>query len=236
MNSLRLSQYEMAAIKAVDVRELQRVVDEALSLRRTTVLDGLGLASCGAYVVERLRRFDRDLANYASAKAVAKTETTRSRAWSGGSNLVYAVREMQRLVEEQEKEAELLRLDDTIVPPRIFRERIDIRVHFQWRRAIEDSWTFGAITFVHDVDMRPDYSLPEPTRKPSKAKTEEERQTTLYRHWEHLRTLALHAVREFLKAGGDASQIPDTFQAKTDGHSHYLNNFSCDFWKQDAGP
>jgi DNA-binding protein H-NS len=79
----------------------------------------------------------------------------------------------------------------------------------------------------------PDYTRPisAPKRKPSAAKHEEARQETLFRHWEHLKMLALRAVREYLLSGSDRSAIPEIFQAKPDRYGRYLNNFSCDFWK-----
>lgn len=83
--------------------------------------------------------------------------------------------------------------------------------------------------------MRSDYTQPQPTRKPSAAKLEEQRQDTLYSHWDHLRALALHSVREFLKAGGDGLTIPEKFEAKPGRTDRYLNNFSCNFWGK-SGP
>lgn len=67
--------------------------------------------------------------------------------------------------------------------------------------------------------------LRQPKRKPSAAKLEHERQDTLYRHWEHLRSLAISAVREFLQKGGDAATIPDRFVAMTSGYDRYLKQF-----------
>ena len=137
-------------------------------------------------------------------------------------------------MEEEEKETQLFRIDDMIRSPYRFSEHMELRVDYQWRPTIDDQWRFGAITFIHDVDMRPDYTRPRPKRKPSAAKVEQERQETLYRHWEHLRMLAVHAVREVLKSGGDGTAIPQTFQAKPAARDRYLNNCSCDFWREEA--
>ena len=234
MSALYLSQYEKEALKAVDVRKLEQLVDQALWDGRATALYDLHLSSCGLYVAERLRRFERDLAEYAKSKAAKKRAATRTRAWSTGHDLLHAVRDMIRRMEEEEKETQLFRIDDMIHSPYRFSEHLELRVNYQWRPTIDDQWRFGTITFAHNVDMRSDYTRPQPKRKPSAAKMEQERQETLYRHWEHLRMLAVHAVREFLKSGGDGAAIPQTFQAKPAARDRYLNNFSCDFWRGEA--
>ena len=234
MSPLYLSQHEKEALKAVNIRALEQLVDQGLWDGRATALYDLHLSSCGPYVAERMRRFERDLAEYAKSKAAKKRAETRTRAWSTGHDLLHAVRDMIRRMEEEEKETQLFRIDDMIRSPYRFSEHLELRVNYQWRPTIDDQWRFGTITFTHNVDMRPDYTLPQPKRKPSAAKVEQEHQETLYRHWEHLRMLAVHAVREFLKSSGDGTAIPQTFQAKPAARDRYLNNFSCDFWRGEA--
>lgn len=85
------------------------------------------------------------------------------------------------------------------MPPHRFSERLTLRVSYRWRRAIEDDWTYGNITLSHDVDSRPDYTMPIPNRKPGAAKQEQDRQDKLYYEWEHLMRLALHSVREYFR-------------------------------------
>lgn len=233
MSAIYLSQHQKEALRAVDIRKLEHLVDQALWDGRATELYDLHLSSCGSYVAERLRRFERDLAEYAKSKAATKRERTRSRAWSTGHDLIYAVRDMIQRMEDEEKEIQLFRIDDMIHTPHRFSEHLALRVNYQWRPTINDEWRFGTITFTHSVDMCPDYTLPQPKRKPSAAKAEEKRQETLYRRWEHLRMLAIDAVREFLKAGGDGRAIPETFEAKPAARDRYLNNFSCDFWREE---
>lgn len=234
MSALYLSDSEISALKEVDIRALEECITEALAYGQTSGLYNLHLGGCGLYISGRLQRFQSDLGEYAKAKMAKKREQTRSRAWSSGDDLLYAVREMVRRMEEEEKELQLIRIDDMIRSPRTFDEHLEIRVQYQWRRAIDDAWAFGKITFIHDVDKRPDYLLPQPARKPSAAKLAEQRQETLYRHWDHFRRLALHAVREYLKKGGDGSSIPETFVATTSGRDRFLNNFSCDFWRAET--
>jgi hypothetical protein len=231
MGEIYLPQHVKTAVKAIDVRELERRVEQALWEQRATALYDLGLSSCGPYVAERLRRFERELADSAKAKAAKKRAETKSRARSAGSDLRWAVRDLLQRIEEEEKETQLCRIDDLISPPYRLRERMDVRVGYQWRRTVDDEWTHDSITFVHDVDMRPDYTVPAPKKKPSAAKQEQDRQDTLHKHWEQLVRLGLDAVREYLKSGGDGNAIPETFHAKPDPHSRWLNNFSCDFWR-----
>ncbi|HEX7855249.1 MAG TPA: hypothetical protein VF503_16300 [Sphingobium sp.] len=235
MSGLYLTQHEMTAIKAIDNREVERCVEQALDEGRPTALYGLQLSGSCPHIATHLHRYERDLANYAKAKAANKRSETRSRAWSSGRDLVYAIRDMKRLAEEQEKEVQLFQINDLIAPPHYFRERIEVRVGYQWRATVEAVWTFGTITFFHNVDLSPDYTRPQQTRKLSAKKLEEQRQETLFEHWDHLRMLSLHSVRDFLKSGGDGSTIPKEYQAKPGRSDRHLNNFSCDFWgKSDA--
>lgn len=235
MSGLYISQHEVSAIKAIDACEVERRVQQSLDEGRPTALSGLNLWSSGSHIANHLHRYERDLANYAKAKAARKRSETRSRAWSSGNELVYAIRDMKRLVDEQEREIQFFRIDDLISPPYRFRDRVEVRIYYQWRTEAGSDWRSGTITFFHDVDMRPDYTRPQPTRKPSAAKLEEQRQDTLLRHWDHLRMLALQSVRQFFKAGGDGSTIPDVFEAKPSRTDRHLNNLSCDFWgKSDA--
>lgn len=230
MSDLYLSQHEMTAIKAIDTREVERRVSQALDEGRPTALYGLHLSSAGSHIATHLHRYERDLASYSKAKTATKRSQTKSRAWSSGNDLVYAVRDMKGRVEEQEKEVKLFQINDQITPPYGFSDRVEVSIGYQWRATADTAWTFGAITFFHDVDMRPDYTQSQSTKKPSSAKLEEQRQETLFGHWNHLRMLALHSVHEFLKAGGDGSAIPEKFEAKPSRNDRYLNNLSCDFW------
>lgn len=229
-----LSEQEKAALKETDLRQVEEFIDQAMWDLRTTSLRDLRLGSCGPFVAERLRRFERDLAEYAKAKAAKKRAETQTRARRAGSDLLYAIRDMQHRMAEEEKETELFRVDDVVSPPYRFRDRIEVRVGYRWRPAVDDEWTYGSIEFIQDVDMRPDYTLPAPKRKLSAAQQEDARQEMLYKHWEHLVTLALHAVRSYLKSGGNGSAIPNTFQPKTDGRSRWLDNLSCNFWQNQS--
>lgn len=232
MAEMYFPQHIKSAVKAIEMGELERRVEQALWEQRATALYDLHLSNCGSHIEGRLRRFERALANHAKAKAAKKRAETRASAWSAGSDLRWAIRDVLHRIEEEEKETQLCRVDDTVSPPYRLRERIEARVTYQWRRTVDDDWAYGSITFFHEVDMRPDYAVPAPRRKPSASKQEQTRQETLYRHWEHLVRLALLSVREYLRSGGDGDAIPRTFEVKTDAHSRWLNNFSCDFWRE----
>ncbi len=234
MNSLYLTEQEKAALRAIDLHRLDELVEEALWQQRVTGLYYLQLSSCGAYVANRFRAFDREIADYAKAKAVKKREDMRGRAWLAGREVCTAVRAMLERSDEEERERQLFRVDDMIHTPYLFSENLEIRVHFDWRVQPEDAWNSGTIAFIHSVDMRPDYTLQlhQLKRKPSAAKLEQERQDTLFRHWDHLRVLAISSVRKFLQDGGDAAMIPERFVAKTSGCGRYLNNFSCNFFEE----
>lgn len=231
MGELYIADHVKTAAKALDLDDLEERVDLAYREQRIAPLYDLHLSSCGAYVSERLRRFERELENFAKAKAARKREETKGRAWSAGSELRWAVRDLLQRIDDEEKERELVRVDDVVSAPYRIGEHMEARVGYQWRRRIEDDWSFGSITFVRDVDMRPDFSQPPPRRKPSRAAQEREREDLLYRHWEQMVRYSIHAVHDFLKAGGDGTAIPDTFLVKTDGRSRWLDNFSCRFWQ-----
>jgi hypothetical protein len=115
--------------------------------------------------------------------------------------------------------------------PHHFGESMNVRVSYRWRRTVDDEWTFGSITFVHKVDLRPDYTMPAPKRKPSAVKQEQDLQNRLYQAWEHLMRGALHSVRDYFKEG-DGGKILETFQATVDSHTRGLNNYSTQFWRQ----
>jgi hypothetical protein len=234
MGEIYLPQHIKDAVKAVDMRELEKLVDQALWEQRATPLYALHLSNCGSHVAERLRRFERELEGLAKAKAARKRDEMKGRAWNAGSDLRWAIRDVLHRIEEEEQEMRLCRVYDVITPPFRPSERIRVSVPYQWRRSVDDEWTYGSITFFQEVDMRPDYSVPVPKRKPSAAKLREEREETLLRHWEDLVRHGLNSVREYLKSGGDGNAIPETFQVKPDPHSRWLNNFSCHFWQERA--
>src|SRR3546814_11444625 len=109
------------------------------------------------------------------------------------------------------------------MPPHRFSKHLSVRVSYRWRRTVDDEWAFGTITFVHDVDLRPDYATPIPTRKPSAAKQEQDLQDRLYHTWEHLLHGALYSVRASFLEGGYGAKLSPTLQATFISHSRRSN-------------
>lgn len=232
MGEINIPRDQQNALKAIDTNDLDRLVDQAIREERSGDLHGLPLTSCGPYISTKLRYFEQALAKHRVAKASRKRAETENALRRAGSDLSFAVGAMKRRMETEQKEGELFYVDDQIMPPHRFGERLSVRVGYRWRRVVDDEWTFGSITFVHNVDLRPDHTIQVPKRKPSAAKQEQDRQTKLYQTWEHLMRGALYSVRDYFKEGGDGDKIPETFQATVDSYSRGLNNYSTQFWRQ----
>lgn len=230
MGEINIPREERDALKAVDPDMLDKLIHKCLDERRLAPLQGFRLERCGPYVASCLRKFDSSLTTFGTAKAAKKLAETQARARRAGSDLAVAVQQMKRRVEVEEEEMQLFHIEDQILPPYRFSEHLAARVSFRWRQTMEANWILGSITFCHDVDLRPDYTLPLPKRKPSARKQEQERQGKLHREWEHLVSLGLHSLREYFRQGGNASGAPQVFQAKADPYTRGLNNFSARFW------
>lgn len=230
MGEIYVSRDQRDRIKAVDLDVLRHSLDQCMRGKRSGPLRSLGLEYCGPYISSTLRQYESSLVEYGNAKATKKLRETESRASRAGYDLVSAVHQMKNRVDEEEAETERFRVEDLVMPPGRLDERLTVRVRYQWRANIEDPWTYGGITFSHEVSTRPDYSAPPPKRKPSARKVEQSRQDKLYRTWEYLLSLSLHAVRDYFRDGGTPVGIPEKFQAIPDSHEHGLNNFSAKFW------
>lgn len=230
MGEINIPRDEQDALKAVNTDVLEKLIEQCLYEERPDALRILRLDSCGPYAASRLREYETALAEHCKAKAARKRAETEDRVRRAGSNLAQAVRQMQHRVATEEKEGLLFYVDDQIAPPYSFSERVTVRVSYRWRYATEDKWVYGSITFSHDVDSRPDYTVPQPRRKPSAAKQRQDRQDKLYREWELLMRLGLESVREYFREGRDGATIPQTFQAQTDPYTRGLNNYSAQFW------
>jgi len=232
MGEINIPRDQLNALQAIDTNELDRLVDLAIREERSDDLHRLPLTSCGPFISTKLHYFEQALANHRLAKAPRKRAETESTLRRAGSDLSFAVGAMKRRMDTEQKEAQLFIVDDQIMPPHHFSKHLSVRVSYRWRRTVDDEWTFSSVTFVHDVDLRPDYLTPAPKRKPSAAKQEEDLQNRLYQTWEHLMRGALYSVRDYFREGGDGDKIPDTFQATVDSHSRGLNNYSTQFWLQ----
>ena len=230
MGEINIPRAEQEALRAVECDVLNQLVDQCLREERPSVLRPLRLESCGPYVASKLRAFEKEMDAYGKAKAERKRAETRYDCLSAGRDLVHAVLLMKQRMATEEEEGQRFHIDDLILPPHRFGERMSVRVSYRWRPSAADPWAYGDITIFHDVDMRPDYTLPPPKRKPSAVRQAQQRQETLYREWEHLNSLALHSVRDYFRNGGNGAEIPKVFQAKPDAYTRGLNNFSAKFW------
>ncbi|MFZ6765027.1 hypothetical protein [Pseudoroseomonas sp. WGS1072] len=229
MGEINIPRNHQVALKAVNNRELDRFIDQSIREEKSCIPHHV-LADCGPFVSACLRSFYEAIAEFNRSKSPRKRDEARGRALQAGSELYFAVGTMKQRVEDQEKEGQLFFVDDDIGRPSYFAKHLRVMVSYQWRSTVDEEWKRGCITFVHDVEARPDYTAPVPKRKPSAAKQEPELQYQLSLSWEQLTRLSLYAVREYLKSGRDRNKIPKVFQAKTDPHTRGLNNFSTQFW------
>lgn len=232
MGGLYIHASEAANLKAIDLRHLERLVDEAVEQSRSGELHSLRLASCGEYVSGRLYRFDKTVIAQNKAKSAKKRAETSPEVLRASIDLVQAVRDMKNRSEDEEQERELLIVDDVVHTPRTFSPRLEVRIGYHWRDAVEGTWIHKSITFKHEIDATPNYTMPGPKRKPGRAKQEDELQEKLSRVWDQLRLSALQSVREYLKSGRDPTAIPEIFQATTDPYTRGLNNYSTQFWRE----
>ncbi|WP_314951968.1 hypothetical protein [Bradyrhizobium cosmicum] len=229
MGEINIPRDQQIALASIDASELDRLIEQAIREERSGDLHRLALSNCGSYVATKLHFFERALAKHREAKALRKRAETESTLRRAGHDLSFAVGAMQRRMETEQKEAQLFVVDDQIMPPHRFSKHLSVRVSYRWRRTVDDEWRFGSITFIHEVDLRPDYTTPFPKRKPSAAKQEQDQEDRLYQNWEHLMRGALCSVRDYFREGGDGDKIPETFQATVDSHSRALNNYSTRF-------
>lgn len=229
MGDLNVPRTEADAIKTIDSSALDRLVDQCICEGQATALRALCLDNCGLYISAKLGAFECALANHAKARAATKRAETEYSVRKAGRDLEHAVQEMKARVATQEQESQLFFVDDHIAPPAVISTRLSVTVSFQWRESAEMDWKYGRVTFLHNVVFLPDYLTPAPKRKPSVAQQRRDREDELYRQWEHLRSLALQEVRDHFRRGGGGSAIPESVQARTDPHTHGLNNLSARF-------
>lgn len=229
MGIINVPQHEASAIKAVDSDALVKLIDRCIDEERAAALGDFRLGSCGPYISNNLRAFERDLAKYASAKSAKKREETEYDVRKAGRDLKFAVDQMKARVATEELEAQRFRVNDHVFPPGLISQNLRVVVSYSWCEGTDQNWKHGSVTFVHDVVFQRDYLAPFPKRKPSAAQQKRDLEDKLHREWEHLRDLGLQAVRDHFRRGGSGAAIPAEVRAKPDPHSHHLNNFSADF-------
>lgn len=176
MGEINIPRDQQDALATIDTNELDRLIDQAVGREQLGDLHRLLLTSCGPYIARKLHYFEQALTEHRQAKAPGKRARTANALRRAGTDLSFVVDAMKRRMETEQKEGELFYVDDQIVPPYRFDKRLSVRVSYRWRRSIDDEWTSRSITFVHDVELRPDYTIPVPKRKPSVARQEQDRQ------------------------------------------------------------
>lgn len=234
MGELNVPRNEADALKAIDTKLLASLLDQSIREEHANALRHLRLDSCGLYVRTQLRAFERALSAHAAAKSSKKRAETDYDVRKTGSDLEHAVLQMQARVTEEEAEGQRFFVDDHVMPPIALSEQLQVRVSYRWRQDDATDWKYRSTTFIHEFVPRPHYTLPSTARKPSKARQEQDRQEALYRQWEYLRMLGLHAIRDHFRQGGAGDTIPELVRAKADPHTHSLNNFSARFEQQSA--
>jgi hypothetical protein len=230
MGEINLSRVEQEALKRVDIDVLDALIKQGISEGGEDTLQGIQLERCGQYVASALRHYEKALAEYAMAKSAKTRDESKDRVRYAGDDLVNAVQQMRHRAETEVREGELFYIEDNILRPDHFTKRLTVSVHFRWRRAVEDEWQFGSISFCHTAELLPGYAMLIPKRKPSAAKLEQDQQAELRREWEHLMKLGLYSMREYFRSGGEGAAVPATFQAVSSTSSRSLNNFSTQFW------
>ncbi|WP_027579330.1 hypothetical protein [Bradyrhizobium sp. Ai1a-2] len=231
MGEINIPRDQQDVLAAIDTNELDRVIEQAIRGERLGDLHRLPLTGCGPYIAKQLHYFEQALTEHREAKAPRKRAETADALRRAGRDLSFALQAMKHRLETEQKDGQLFHVDDEIIPPCRFDKRLSVRVSYRWRRTLDDEWRFGSITFVHDVDVRPNYAIPVPKRKPSAAKREQDRQAQLYQTWQHLMRGALYSVRDYFRGGGNGDKIPETFQATVDSYTRDLNNCSTQFWR-----
>ncbi len=220
----------MTALASIDEHEVQAAIDQALSTEHTTDLRRISLTNCGLYVSKELSNFERRLDEYRNAKSAKKRDRTYTDAIKAGYDLSFALSSMKHRMERELVDGELFYVDDHIYWPHSFSENLHVTVPYRWRRTVKDEWNYGRINIEHKFRSRPEFATSPNRRKPNAARQKRERQEEIERTWEHLRDLALYAVRDYFRDGGDGDKIPETFQAIPDKYTSGLNNFSANFW------
>ncbi|WP_246675499.1 hypothetical protein [Mesorhizobium sp. B2-6-4] len=202
MGEINLTDSEKHALQAIDERELDNLIDQAVKEEHLGVMHRLPLSSCGIYAGTKLHYFEAALREYRESKSAKKREEKHYQATRAGSDLSFAFRSMKQRMETEEREGQLFHVDDNISAPYRFSKNLEVRISYRWRRTVEDAWTPGSITFHHEVYPRPVYTLPRPKRKPSVAKQAQDLQDELHQTWVHFMRIALYTVRDYFREGG----------------------------------
>lgn len=227
MGEINIPRSQQDALKAVDTSALDKAIDECIADESASALQRFRLASCGEYVDNHLRVFERAMNTHGEAKSAKKRAETEYDLRTAGEDLAHAVSEMKHRLEVEAEDGLRFYVEDRFTWPTYFTERLTAQVSYRWRRSISDGWEYESINFTHDACSHLSYVVPSTKSKPSAAKQKQDLQDKLKREWGYLMSLGLQAVRQYFREGRDGSEIPDTFQVRAE---RGLNNYSADFW------
>ncbi|WLT40268.1 hypothetical protein NON20_23675 (plasmid) [Synechocystis sp. B12] len=233
MAELNLTPEQHDALEALDRYDLGEVLDLCQTSRSAVALLDLRLDRCGAYVAAKARAFEREVARAAAAKSAKKCSATAEAARRAASDLEFAIEQMRGRSKIEKSEREFFYVDDHIAPPLRATDWVRVVISYRWRPRINDAWSHGTITFTYQIpnERLPAPDLVRPTRKRSPRQRQQDREAEFYSVWQHLKMLGLHAVRNYLREHWPNVSIPSKFEARADGHTGVLNNFSANFWR-----
>ncbi|MNJ23214.1 hypothetical protein D3C77_175940 [compost metagenome] len=227
MGEINIPRSQQDALKAIDVSALDEAIDGCIAGESAAALQRFRLSTCGPYVANHLRVFERAVTRHGDAKSAKKRAETEYELRTAGDDLAHAVSQMKHRLEVEAEEGLHFYVEDQFMQPTYFTEKLSAQVSYRWRRSTSDGWEYGTITFTHQACSHLRYVMPSTSRKPSAAKQNQDLQDKLRREWEHLMSLGLQAVRDYFREGRNGSGIPAKFKTK---ENQGLNNFSCDFW------
>lgn len=227
MGEINIPRSQQDALKAVDISELDKAIDGCIADESSAALQRFRLSTCGPYVANQLRIFERVVTRYGEAKSAKKRAETEYELRTAGDDLAHAVSQMKHRLELEAEEGLHFYVEDQFMQPTYFTEKLTAQVSYRWRRLTSDGWEYGRIIFTHQACSHLHYVMPITSRKPSAAKQKQDLQDKLRREWEHLMSLGLQAVRDYFREGRDGAEIPETFQVRAE---RGLNNYSADFW------
>lgn len=227
MSEINIPRSQQDALKEVDISALDKAIDECIADESSAALQRFRLSTCGPYVANHLRVFERAVARYGDAKSAKKRAETEYELRTAGDDLAHAVSQMKHRLEVEAEEALHFYVEGQFMQPTYFTEKLSAQVSYRWRRSTSDGWEYGTITFTHQACSHLRYVMPSTSRKPSAAKQKQDLQDKLRGEWEYLMSLGLQAVRDYFRQGRDGAEIPETFHVRAE---RGLNNYSADFW------
>ena len=105
MDKPNMSAREKAAIRAIEMSHLDKLIAQAIANEGLGDLRQLPLAACGAYVALKSRYFKQSLIAHSRARSGKKRSETIWEVERDGRSLSYAMYEMKQMLESEERDA-----------------------------------------------------------------------------------------------------------------------------------